>query len=186
MRASLKLFGAAVLALGFAAPSEALVITPSTPHWEGNVNNTPVIEAAIAAIIGNSTELYKAEVDGGEEGSYQGSYETEFFNTPTDPMDATITYVGGSVIPPTAYALIKDGNAIPAWYLFNLTALGWNGTEILQFQGFWPGTGAISHVSLYSGRNTPPPDVSSPDGGSMAMLLGMSLMGIAAARRMWS
>jgi hypothetical protein len=46
-------------------------------------------------------ELYKSNSGdssglGSDEGSYAGSYKTLFSNTPTDPSDALIEYIGGS------------------------------------------------------------------------------------------
>ena len=184
MKLGIKVVAVAILALGLAVPAQALTITPASgtinvTRWEGVQGQTSQtdIDAAIAAFIGSSTELYKSNVGTGEEGPLAGSYETQYFNTPGDPMDATVTYISGTVVGPTAYALLKDGAASPSWYLFNLTALGWNGTEILQFTGFWPEQGAISHVALY-GTST-----SVPDGGSVVMLLGAALMGLAGFRR---
>jgi hypothetical protein len=161
-----------------ALPAQALTITPETqPQWTGNDTKQSDINAAIAPIIGTATEYYKAEVDGGkEEGLLWNSYQTTFSNTPLDPSNATVEYVGGWYIGSVAYALVKDGNQTPAWYLFNLTALGWTGTETLEFVGFWPNQGAISHVSLYGGYTV-------PDGGSVAMLLGAALIGLAGLRR---
>jgi hypothetical protein len=73
--------------------------------------------------------------------------------------------------------LVKDGKlGDPAWFLFDLTALGWNGTETLEFTGFWDGAkGAISHVTLY-GRRQPGNGV--PDGGVTAALLGLGVLGL--------
>lgn len=183
MKLGSRLFAVAVLALGLAMPAQALEITPTsgvlnTTRWEGNQTSQADIDAAIAGFIGPSTELYKSNVGGVEEKALADSYETEYFNTPGEPSEATVTYVGGPFIGPIAYALVKDGQQTPAWYLFNLTALGWNGTDPLEFTGFWTGNGAISHVALY-GAGT-----SVPDGGSVAMLLGAALMGLAGFRRM--
>ena len=179
MKLGLRLFAAAVLTLALAAPGQALTITPSTlPQLTGNDPSQAVINAVIGPIIGPATLLYKAEPGSpvAEEGALSGSYNTVFSLTALDPMDATITYVAGRYVGPVSWALVKDGNSTPAWYLFNLTALGWDGTETLNFQGFWPANGAISHVALYGGSAV-------PDGGSAVMLLGAALVGLAGLRR---
>lgn len=186
MKLGIRLFTATILVLGVAVSAQALNITPTsgvlnTTRWEGNQTSQSEIDAIVGPIVAPSTELYKSNVGGSEEGSLAGSYHTVFSNTATDPSDATISYTGGAFVGPTAYLLVKDGNQVPAWYLFNLTALGWNGTATLNLTGFWPGNGAISHVSLYGTTAT-----SVPDGGSMAMLLGFALIGLAVTRRMMS
>ena len=102
---------------------------------------------------GSPTEVYKQDVGAGSDsGSFASSYTTAFFNTPGDPMDATITYVGApapAITTDPVYLLVKDGNATPAWYLFNIS--NWNGTESIVMTNFWPAGGAISHVALQVG-----------------------------------
>jgi hypothetical protein len=177
MKLWMKLFTATSLALALAAPAQALIIIPGDAVLTGDQTSQAQINAAIAPIIGTATELYKQNVGGTETGLLAGSYTTVFSNTASDPSDATITWVTGTgYVGPTAWALVKDGNSTPAWYLFNLTTLGWNGTDTLYFQNFWPAAGAISHVTLYGGSVV-------PDGGSVAMLLGAALMGLAGLRR---
>jgi hypothetical protein len=183
MKLGFKLVAAVALALALAAPAQALTITPTSgtinvTRWEGDETSQSEINAVIWAIMGSTvTEYYKAEPPSSEFGPLAGAYNTVFYPT-TDPYDATITHVAGMpYIGPTAYALVKDGNADPAWYLFNLTALGWNGTAVLYFDGFWEiGKGAISHVALYGGSVV-------PDGGSVSVLLGAALLGLAGLRR---
>lgn len=187
-----KILMMAIAATGLLAVPQvqAAVITPSSgvlnvSRWEGNETGQAQIDAAIAGFIAGSTELYKQDVGGGESGALAGSYETEFFNTPLDPKDATITYVSGNVVGPTAYLLVKDGNQEPAWYLFDLTAiLNWDGVETLDLNDFWPNQGAISHVTLY-GNSAPPPDPDPdpvPEPVSLA-LLGLGLVSVGALRR---
>lgn len=174
---------AALASLALAAAAHALSITPATVNVAtGNQTSQAQIDVAIAGILGSATELYKQNVGGAEVGSLAASYTTTFNNTPADPSDATITYVGGPIVGPTAYLLVKDGNQTPAWYLYNLTNLGWNGTEVLQLTGFWPAQGAISHVSLYgtTGNGDIP---GTPDSGSTVALLGLGLTLLAIARR---
>jgi hypothetical protein len=179
---------ATVGALGLASSALALSITPDSgtfnvSRWEGNQTGQPQIDAVIGGIIGNSTEQYKQNVgDGSDTGAFAGSYTTTFVNTPSDPSGALIHYVGSpaAVLPDTRYLLVKDGDQTPAWYLFNLSALGWNGTDDLVLSGFWPNQGAISHVALYTGTSGGP---GVPDGGATIGLMGMSLVAVEILRR---
>jgi hypothetical protein len=98
-----------------------------------------------------------------------------FFNTPGDPSGAKITYVSGPTASATTYLFVKDGKQSPAWYLFNLTALGWNYTSPLNLSGFWPGRGAISHVAMYGATSVPEPATLS--------LLGVGALSLVVARR---
>ena len=142
--------------------ANALLITPSTGPCgsptclilTGNQTGQSQIDTVIAAELGTSGEIYKQNVGGSESGSVAGSYTTSFFNTPTDPSDATIVYNGGTVASAT-HLLVKDGNQEPAWYLFRLS---WNGTETITLDNFWPNQGAISHVTLYGGTTTRVPE----------------------------
>lgn len=71
---------------------------------------------------------------------------------------------------------MKGGNHTPAWYLFAINI--WDGKTDIVLENFWPGNGEIGHLSLYGGTT------SVPDGGSVTLLLGMALMGLAGFRRM--
>lgn len=150
---------------------KAITITPATlAAATGNQTSQSEIDAVLDGLIGTSTALYKKDVNPPqEEGSLAGSYQTTFSNSSSDPADALIHYVGGTAVGPNAYLLVKDGNSSPAWYLFNLSSLGWNGTDDVVLQGFWPNEGAISHVSLYQSSR------SVPEGGATLALLGLSL-----------
>jgi VPDSG-CTERM motif len=169
----------AVLAMALNFDANALSITPATQSiMTFSSSSQSVITSQINAFFDpDPTLAYKMNVGGPEEGPFAASYSTSFFNTPSDPADATISYISGQMI--TAediYLLVKDGNQSPTGYLFDISA--WNGAENLVLTGFWPAQGAISHVSIYTNGNA-----RVPDGGATLMLLGIGLSGLAAARR---
>jgi hypothetical protein len=159
------------------SPSTTVCGSPSCLLMTGTQTGQPQIDAAIAGALGSSTEVYKQNVGGGEEGSFAGSYTTTFFNSATDPKDATIEYVGGMpVLTNATHLLVKDGNQEPAWYLFSIA---WNGLETISLQNFWPGNGAISHISIYGGGGT---TTRVPEPGTM-VLLGAGLLAFGFSRR---
>src|SRR5688572_7105334 len=178
--------GVSLLAAALLVPVsnvEALEITPSTgvldvTRFVGVQNSTPgaLAEAAIECGCVLGTEQYKQNVGGGEEKPLAGSYQTTFSNTPSDPSAAQIVWTGGAYLTGQMYLFVKDGNQNPAWYLFDLDALGWDGQDTLNLSGFWPAQGAISHVSLFGGFSTVPEPAT-------LSLLGMGLFGLAALRR---
>jgi hypothetical protein len=174
-----KLVVAAILVVGMAINANALLLTPATATWQGSIPKNPDAND-VENITGTSAQLslaYKDNQGGSEEGSFTGSYSTAYFNSPTDPKDAKITYTGGPVITGNPiYLLVKDGNHTPTWYIFNISS--WNGTELLDLQDFWPGGGAISHVNIFTGNGT-----SVPDAGSTLALMGLALTGLGLLRR---
>ena len=182
--------------LAFTAQSHALSITPTTggltgsdiTRWEGYTfpPSTTNIDAAIGPFMlpygTGLPELYKSDylegfAIGSDSGPLADSYTTSFFPREEDPTSATITYQGGDIVGPKAFLLVKDGNARPIWYLFRLTALGWDGMDALELSGFWEGRrGAISNVSLY-GSSTQVPEPAT------LLLFGLGLVGLAGAGR---
>jgi hypothetical protein len=136
--------------------------------------STPSL-AVIGTIVGYPVDmLYKQNVGGPEEGPYASSYETNFFNEPNDPADATIAYVEGPIISGVPlYLLVKDG--VMGWFLFDLKALNWDGIDTIELVDFWLGKGAISHVSIYGPTPVPEP--------TTLLLFGSGLVALALVRR---
>jgi hypothetical protein len=180
-----------IMALGMVSSAGAYSITPTSPtpvfidDPDNDDDNNPSC-ADIKALIDPLNELldwgllYKYEIDQGEpkeDGSFLGSYNTVFSNTAEDPEDATITYTGGNYITgDPLYLLVKDGNHIPIWYLFNIST--WNGQETLELTGFWSGDGgAISHIQICGGTSYGVPEPMT------LILLGLGLIGLAGFRR---
>jgi len=169
-----------------------LILTPATPAVEtgdsagcqadptckGKTGTSNILTYLTGAISDFGDELYKSDVKEGisnESGPFDAYYDTTFSNTPTNPSDALIEWLGGSYLDDARYLLVKDGNHKPIWYLFDIKA--WDGQMDISMTGFWPAKGAISHVSIYGGTS-----VKVPESGSLA-LLGIGLIGIGFAGR---
>jgi hypothetical protein len=142
------------------ATSEAvLILSPATPADCTSNETSAALEGGLVEScfgVSDIDLLYRANVGGGEAGSFADSYGTVFANSPDDPQEGTITYDG---LPDPSidcaaiggcFLVVKDGNQVPAMYLFDIS--GWNGTETIQLNGFWPNQGAISHVSIWGGE----------------------------------
>ena len=188
------LFSCTLLAVTafFSQAHAAFSVTPESDFLidTGTQTSTSQIVSYLQANWGLTTELYKQDVedeDGNlnppDSGTYALSYSTTFSLDPNDPSAATITWGGGSYIGELGenpYLLVKDGKADPAWYLFDLGLGGWDGQAELQLTIFWPGKGAISHVSIFDGPEPGTPQVPLP---SSAYLLGSALLLLPAVLR---
>lgn len=180
-----------ILVMGMASSANAdLILSPSTPDC-----GTPACLAATSNQVSNMTEsqletllgldpgtleeVYKSNAGGSDEGPAATWYNTEFMPS-DDPNDATITWLGGEFITGSPmYLLVKDGSAIPAQYIFDITG-AWDGMETILLEDFWTvGAGAISHVSIYTGENGPIPGEQVPLPGTL-MLLGAALAALGA------
>jgi hypothetical protein len=182
MKTITKLALAAVAVAGMAVNSHALLITAGTTPAlaSGPETSQAQINTIIAPLIGSAVQLYKDE-GGTDSGSYASSYQTTYGSPGLLDEDFTITYVGAPAISANpVYLLVKDGNHNPAWYLYDIT--GWNGTDVIQGENFWPQRGGISHVTIYGTPGTPPPP-SVPDGGATLLLLGSAVAGLGLIRR---
>lgn len=121
-------------------------------------------------------ELYRKNVGGAEVGSFMNSYTPTFWNTPAEPSDVDLRFVGGGAAAITEFEnlwlYIRDTRN-PACYLINLNLLEWDGRERLQLRDFWPSVGhGISSISILGANATV---TSVPDGGMTLLLLGGSL-----------
>jgi hypothetical protein len=162
------------LAAAVAAHASPISLTPSTPAFAQLVSAAnPNVSSVVSNVLGTPVSLdllYKStQSDGSEDGTFAGSYATAYGTLAT--ASAAITYTGGAWInSDPVYALIKDGNL--GWYLYSLK---WNGTDEIDFSGYFGGNqGKISHVSLF-GKNT---SNRVPDGGATVALIGASMAGL--------
>ena len=161
-------FAICLMLLAHVSGAKALSITPeSGPKWTSDDNSKVDADRVktITQYTGNLTLLYKAEVSStAEEGKYKEAYSTTFTNSSSDPQEATISYVSGTLAISSnmwspLYLCVKDGAHTPAVYVFDLIAIGWKGTESIELTKFWPETGAISFVGIFgdTAKNVPEP-----------------------------
>lgn len=181
---------AALGILGAASSANAVItLSPSTSgviagfgYGPSNCeDDTPI--NCVETVFGTGDTLsllYKANVEGGEEGPFATSYTTLFYNTTSDPSDALLFYDDLFLQDPViscdaCYLAIKDGRHSPGYYFYDLS--GWDGLEAISFQDFWPDGGAISHISIWG--DTPS---SVPEPATLG-LFSLGLLGLGFARR---
>ena len=174
---------AAIALMLLGSQAQALTIDPATttldywtssasPPSQGNI--IADFEAQLNALDPSrsmGTEYIKQDGNG-ETGSYAGSYTIS-----TNFDDAgTIVYDGGGALScPECFLMVKDGNATPKAYLFDLG--NWDGEETITLSNFWPNGGAISNISLWGTPGQVP--VPAP-----LALLAVGLAGITLRRMM--
>jgi hypothetical protein len=160
-----------------------IIINPDNATLQDNDGTSNDWKADLAGILGcteqqiANLELYKLDIGGSESGSYNNYYSVENVIPTSDPAGLNIVFEGGTLPSIPSYLFVKDGNANPNWYFYNLSNFQWNGTDLLKLQDFWIGDGqlgrgAISHVSLY-GTSAPVPEPAT------MLLLGSGLVGLA-------
>jgi hypothetical protein len=142
--------------------AQALMLTPSTQDMIAGYGYGPSnCEPGCVEEVFDAEDLvllYKADAPDslldpvGEEGAFAPWYQTTFSNSPTDPSGATIT--GSGLSCGTCYLAIKDGNHSPGYYFYDLSGLG--GITSITLANFWPGNGAISHVSIWGDKTSVP------------------------------
>jgi hypothetical protein len=183
----------ALCAVGFASIQQAsanpIRLTPDadiTP-WVlcGKASATSEIVAAIKAFDSELVALYKSNQGGEDEWTFANSYTTTYQNDDLADADARINWDGGAasfIADNKVYAVAKDGNSDPNWYLFDLGT--WDGKSSIEFEGFFASdqnTKNISHVAIY-GKNVNVTGggttTNLPDGGTTAAMLGLSLLGM--------
>jgi hypothetical protein len=173
-----------LLAVGVSANATITLQPPGDDQTNTTSNLTTLeqINTAFGTTYTDLTLVFKANDAGGaEEGSLTGSYNYTNIQTGAGDDGATggdIVHVAGTAAAscPTCILIVKDGNANPAQYLFDLGS--WDGTETLALRNFWAGVqGAISNVAIWAGTTT-----RVPEPGSLA-LLGAGLLGLGLARR---
>jgi len=171
-----RVIAAGLLSLG-AFQAHALYLTPSTTDMIAGYGYGPSnCEPGCVEEVFDAEDLillYKADVPKlasdpvAESGVFALSYQTQFTNTSTDPSGATIS--GSGITCGTCYLAIKDGGQSPGYYFFDLGFAGWDGSETITLADFWPGKGAISHISIWGDRT------SVPEPGTLS-LLGAGLL----------
>ena len=180
---SLQAHSIAISGSSCTADASTYVTVDSTPYtcWiddpNTNADDNPKVGDFFditGRLIPGLTEYYKDDITN-ESGTLAGSYDTTLTG---GDNSTTISYVDGttSLACPECYLLVKDGNHVPRWYLFDIGY--WDGITDINLSNFWSPTdgGSISHVALWGvTTNVPEP--------GMVALLSIGLIGMVVARR---
>lgn len=178
MKRALLITVAAVLACTLVpALAQADTITLNTPGVVGTLNgggtgSNPATELVWAQHL---LDMLANTVDWSyDPGTGYATSQTEYSGV----LSPGIKTDGGSYVVPSGYEWVfaKYDGPNAGYILFHLPT--WGSTTIPQYPySIWGKQGqyAISHFTVYNHV---------PDGGSMAMLLGMALIGLAGVRRM--
>jgi hypothetical protein len=172
--------GLALLAMSGAA--NALALTPGTPGVlsfgaaYGPSNCEPGCVETVFS-VSDLDLLYKADLGLADEGLFATSYTTTYLDIPSDPSGATLSHVANTpaITCGGCYLAIKDGKHSPGYYFYDLSA--WDGLETITLSNFWPGQGAISHISIWG-----TPGASVPEPATLG-LFGLGLLVTGLARR---
>lgn len=178
-----------VVGLAFLSPAFALMLDPTDGINDeiasGNEGNNDDIIDVVEGLLGfdltdpnDLVSLYKDEGDK-EEGYFRDSYNTTYTLIGDNANGATIYYDGNLDpyinVSAGAWLIVKNGNSDPNWYLYNLRALNWNGTDNIILSNFFSGSGSISHLDILGPSPVPEP--------ATLLLLGSGLVGLAGFRR---